>query len=38
MANPIFAHHNASHDVYQLESISASEKVSAFVGYSHTEQ
>jgi len=31
-SNPLFAHHDASHDVYQLEIISASEKVSAFLG------
>jgi len=33
-----FTHHDASHDVNQLEIISASEKLSAFVGHSHTEQ
>jgi len=37
-ANPLFTHHDASHDVYQIEIISASEKVSTFVGHSHTEQ
>jgi len=31
MANPLFARYDASHEVYQLEIISASEKVSAFV-------
>jgi len=35
MANPLFAHHDASHDVYQLEIINASEKMS---GNSHVEQ
>jgi len=28
-ANPFFARHDASHDIYQLEIISTSEKVSA---------
>jgi len=38
MANQLFAHHDASHELYQLEIISTSEKVSAFVGHSHAEQ
>jgi len=37
IANPLSLRHNASHNVYQLEIISVSEKVNGFVGHSHAE-